>query len=157
MKRAHHSWTGRLATESCKCNNFNRDRIFGNDTPRETIVAPILTPAQAGVNSSNMNHLHVLPCLDSHEMAAFRRRELDIPRHLAASLGRSAVEATVQGRYLTEDGREVVWNDAVQAAVLAKRSIPPELSLPSGSDSRFRRDACPGNQRDHTRCRATSG
>ena len=123
--------------QSSKYNIINPDRIFGNDTPRETIVAPILTPAQAGVNSSNMNHLHVLPCLDSHEMAAFRRRELDIPRHLAASLGRSAVEATVQGRYLTKDGREVVWNDTVQAAVLAKRSIPPEFSLPSGSGSAF--------------------
>jgi len=123
--------------QSSKYNMINPDRIFGNDTPRETIIAPILTPAQAGVNSSNMNHLHVLPCLDNDETAASRRRELDIPHNVAAALGRSAVEAAVKGRYVREDGREVVWNDAVQAAVLAKRSIPPEFSLPSGSDSPF--------------------
>ena len=84
-----------------------------------------------------MNHLHVLTCLDNDEMAAARRCELDICRYVAAALGRSAVDATLKGHYVTEDGREVVWNDAVQAAILAKRSIPPDLSLPSGSDSPF--------------------
>jgi len=84
-----------------------------------------------------MNHLNVLPCLDSDEMAVFRRREVDIARDVAAALGRSAVEAAVKGRYVREDGREVVWKDAMQAAALAKRSIPPESSLPSGSDSPF--------------------
>jgi uncharacterized protein (TIGR02452 family) len=84
-----------------------------------------------------MSRLKVMPCLDSDEMAGVRRRELDIPRHAAAALGRSAVEAAIQGRYLTEDGREVVWNDAVQAAILAKRSIPPDYSLPSVTGSCF--------------------
>jgi len=85
-----------------------------------------------------MNGLTILPCADSDEMAAARRRELDIPPHLAAALGHSAVEAAVKGRYVTEDGREVVWNDAVQAALLAKRTIPPELSLPRGAGACFR-------------------
>ena len=70
-------------------------------------------------------------------MAAARRHELNIPTHFAAALGRSAVAAILQGRYATEDGREVVWLEAVQAAVLAKRSIPPELSLPRGSGPCF--------------------
>ena len=84
-----------------------------------------------------MNHLKVLPCLDNGEMAAARRRELDIPHHLAAALGRSAVEAAVKGRYVRWDGFEVAWKDAVQAAILAKRSIPPEFTLPLGSGAPF--------------------
>jgi uncharacterized protein (TIGR02452 family) len=31
---------------------------------------------------------------------------------------------------MTEDGHEVVWGDAVQAAILAKRSIPPDSAVP---------------------------
>ena len=84
-----------------------------------------------------MNHLHVLTCLDNDEMAAARKSELDISRHVAEALGRAAVDAAHHGRYLTEDGREVVWKDAVQAAILAKRSIPPDFILPSGSCSPF--------------------
>ena len=84
-----------------------------------------------------MNKLTVLPCLDSDEMAASRRSELDIPRQVAAALGRSAVEATALGRYVAEDGYEVIWNDAVQAAVLSKRSIPSEPSLPGGVGACF--------------------
>ena len=104
-----------------------------------------------------MNHLHVLTCLDNDEMAAARKSELDISRHLAVALGRSAVEASLKGRYVTEDGREVVWNDAVQAAILAKRSIPPDLSLPSGSDSYLCGNSRPGSQRDHAGCEPMSG
>jgi uncharacterized protein (TIGR02452 family) len=70
-------------------------------------------------------------------MAAARRRDLGMPSHIAEALGRSAVTAILRGRYATEDGREVVWADAVQAAVLAKRSIPPGLSLPRGAGPGF--------------------
>lgn len=78
----------------------------------------------------NLNRLHLLPCRDSAEMAAARRRELDIRREVAAELGRSAVEAAHQGFYLTEDGRRVDWGDAVQAARDAATSIPPDATLP---------------------------
>lgn len=74
--------------------------------------------------------MQILPCLDSVAMAAARRRELDIPKEVAAALGRSAVEAARAGRYRTRDGREVVWREAVQAARAAKRSIPPDVTLP---------------------------
>ena len=84
-----------------------------------------------------MNHLTPLPCLDSDEMAAARKRELDIPRHVAAALGRSAVEAAIAGDYVIEDGREVDWKTAVQAAVRAKRSIPPESDLPQSKGECF--------------------
>jgi hypothetical protein len=48
-----------------------------------------------------MSTLHILPSLDSEQMAAARRQELNIPREAAAALGRSAVEAARAGRYVT--------------------------------------------------------
>ena len=78
-----------------------------------------------------MSKLHILPCLDSEQMAASRRQELNIPRDVAAALGRSAVEAAREGHYVTKAGQKVVWRDAVQAACAAKRSIAPDTTLPS--------------------------
>jgi uncharacterized protein (TIGR02452 family) len=63
-------------------------------------------------------------------MAASRRQELDIPRDVAAALGRSAAEAARNGFYVSRDGQQVVWRDAVQAACVAKLSIPPGTTLP---------------------------
>jgi uncharacterized protein (TIGR02452 family) len=77
-----------------------------------------------------MSKLRILTCLDSEEMAASRRQELNIPRHVAAELGRSAVEVARQGLYLTRAGQEVAWHDAVQAARAAKLSITPDDVLP---------------------------
>jgi uncharacterized protein (TIGR02452 family) len=79
----------------------------------------------------------LLPCLDSERMASSRRQELSITRQVAAGLGRSAVEVTRNGFYLTRDGQEVVWRDAVQAACDAKRSIPPNAALPHSERSPF--------------------
>lgn len=84
-----------------------------------------------------MSKLRILPCLDSAEMAASRRQELNIPRDVAAALGRSAVDAARNGRYITKAGQEVVWHDAVQAACAAKRSIAPDASLPRHARSAF--------------------
>jgi uncharacterized protein (TIGR02452 family) len=78
-----------------------------------------------------MSKLHMLPCLDSEQMAASRRQELSIPRELAAALGRSAVEAARESFYLTEAGHQVHWREAVEAACAAKRSVPPGAALPS--------------------------
>jgi hypothetical protein len=76
-----------------------------------------------------MSKLHVLPCLDSAEMAASRRRELNIPRDIAAALGRSAVEAASEGFYTTKGGHRVIWPDIVQAARAAKVSIQTDDKL----------------------------
>ena len=84
-----------------------------------------------------MSTLHILPCLDSAQMAASRRQELDIPRDVAAALGRSAVNATRDGRYVTRAGQEVVWRDAVQAACTAKRTVAPDATLPRAERSAF--------------------
>lgn len=75
--------------------------------------------------------LVILPCLDSAEMAAARRQELDIPRRAAAALGRSAVEAGENGYYLTKSGKKVDWSPHVEAARLAKQSIAPGAPLPA--------------------------
>lgn len=84
-----------------------------------------------------MRKLHVLPCLDSEQMAASRRQELNIPRSVAAALGQSAVEAAREGIYVTKTGQEVVWRDAVQAACAAKLSIAPDATLPSSDQIAF--------------------
>jgi len=76
-----------------------------------------------------MSKVHFLPCIDSAAIAACRKKELDIPRTLAAALGQSAVEAASQGYYVTEAGRRVDWRDAVQAACAAKVSLPPDMTL----------------------------
>jgi hypothetical protein len=56
-----------------------------------------------------MSALHILPCLDSEQMAACRRQQLNIKRDVAAALGHSAVQAERNGFYLTKDGEEVAW------------------------------------------------
>lgn len=77
-----------------------------------------------------MDNLHLLPCLDSHQMAASRSQELDIPMDVGAALGRSALDASRNGFYVTRDGREVVWRDVVQTSWAGKRSIAPDEVLP---------------------------
>ena len=75
------------------------------------------------------NRICILPCMDSNEMAEARRRELDIPRNVAATLGRSAVEAAENGYYLNRAGEKVDWAHLVNAACSAKRSIAPDAPL----------------------------
>lgn len=75
--------------------------------------------------------LHRALLIDGPDLAEARRRELDIPRERAASLGFSAACAAHEGCYLREDGTRVAWADAVTAAVVACRSIPPDLPLPA--------------------------
>ena len=84
-----------------------------------------------------MSQLRILPCLDSEQMAASRREELNIVRDVAAALGQSAVQAALEGFYLTKDGQRVVWRDAVQAACAAKISIAPNSALTRSERSSF--------------------
>ena len=78
-----------------------------------------------------MDALIFLPCLDSPERAAQCQAVLDIPRERAAELGRSAVTAAKTGVYPAANGQIVEWRAAVARACTAKRSIPPDASLPS--------------------------
>lgn len=71
----------------------------------------------------------MLTCFDSIEMAASRRRELDVPRDVAAALGRSAAEAAARGYYVYGIDRRVDWSLDVQAACSARVSIPPDAPL----------------------------
>lgn len=81
--------------------------------------------------------LKILPCLDSDERAATRKRELGIARHLAAELGRSAVEAVENGAYVDSTSRKVDWSREVETARSSKISIPPDASLPAHEGDRF--------------------
>ena len=72
----------------------------------------------------------MLPCIDSADIAASRRMELDIARSAAVALGRSAVEAARNGYYLNRVGDKVDWRLLVQSACGAKRSIAPDDRLP---------------------------
>jgi hypothetical protein len=72
----------------------------------------------------------ILPCIDSPDIAASRRMELDIARSAAAALGRSAVEAAQNGYYLNRAGEKVAWRLLVQSACAAKQSIAPDDRLP---------------------------
>ena len=81
--------------------------------------------------------LKLLPCLDSAEMAATRRRELDLPRDVAAELGRSAVAAITDGYYFDRTDRRVDWSREVQAARDAKVSIRPDAPLTSHDSGSF--------------------
>lgn len=80
--------------------------------------------------SMELTMLKMLPCLDSDEMAIHRRQELDISRHVAAALGRSATEAAERGYYVHATGVEVDWSHYVEATHSAKVSIPPNATLP---------------------------
>ena len=80
-----------------------------------------------------MSNLHLLPCLDSEELALSRRVELQLPHAFAASLGSSALEAARVGVYQTQDGRRIDWKQHVEAALAAKRSIRPEDDLPGNA------------------------
>ena len=73
--------------------------------------------------------LVLLQCDDSTEMAESRRRELDIPREVAAALGRSAVDASNDGFYRDQRGNVVDWRGLVERARLLKKSIAPHDPL----------------------------
>jgi uncharacterized protein (TIGR02452 family) len=75
--------------------------------------------------------LRGLAVVDSDELAALRRHELDIPRDRARELGQSALRAIREGWYLGPDGRPADWRADVEKAAAAKLSLPPDASLPA--------------------------
>lgn len=74
--------------------------------------------------------LRLLPCWDSDEMAAERRRELDLHPAWGAELGRSAVEIARSGWMPNAVGDRVELEDLVTAACSRVVSLPPEADLP---------------------------
>jgi len=77
-----------------------------------------------------MNHIHILPCIDSEELATSNQRALDISRLFARDLGRSAVEASNEGAYINRAGQRVHFLQAVEHARASKKSIAPDDPLP---------------------------
>jgi uncharacterized protein (TIGR02452 family) len=55
---------------------------------------------------------------------------LSLSRERAAQLGHGALEAIERGVYHDRTGRPVDWREAIDRAVAAKLSLPPEASLP---------------------------
>jgi uncharacterized protein (TIGR02452 family) len=74
--------------------------------------------------------------VDSDDLAALRRRELDIPRERARELGQSALRAIREGWYPGPDGRPVDWRADVEKAAAAKVSLPPNAPLPAPTRER---------------------
>lgn len=89
------------------------------------------------MESNSDGALVFLPCLDSATMAESRRRDLDIPRSAALSLGESAVEAAREGYYVSENGRRIDLHDAVAAARAAKVSITPDTTVSRREQAAF--------------------
>lgn len=81
--------------------------------------------------------IRILPCSDSEELAAKRRRELDIRRDVAADLGSSAMEIAQRGFYLTAAGKHVDIGELVARAVTAKQSLAPDAVLPTPEPRAF--------------------
>lgn len=75
--------------------------------------------------------------VDSDDMAAARRRELDIDRSSASRLGEEAALFIDQGWYPTAGGGSVDWSEQVGQSRRSRLSIPPEASLPSASAAAF--------------------
>jgi uncharacterized protein (TIGR02452 family) len=80
---------------------------------------------------NDFGSLRYLPCIDSAEMSAARRAELDVPRKHATMLGVTSVEAAQRGYYTNMAGEKVDWRKQVEQACSEKRSIRPDDVLPA--------------------------
>jgi uncharacterized protein (TIGR02452 family) len=74
--------------------------------------------------------LRVLPAMDSPERAEMSARLRAIPRQQTAAWGKATLSALQTGTYVDVAGRPVEWRVAVQTAVAAKLSLPPDAPLP---------------------------
>jgi uncharacterized protein (TIGR02452 family) len=81
--------------------------------------------------------LVLCPLLDSAEAAAAQGSILKARFFRADELITSAAEAARQGFYLGPDDRTVSLETRIQAALAAKKSIPPEEELPTPPRDRF--------------------
>jgi len=72
-----------------------------------------------------MNQLEVVPCLDSDEMAAARKRELFMGRNMAVYQSRIAVNAVQSGFYENANNERVDWRGQLIEASFAKQTISP--------------------------------
>jgi len=78
-----------------------------------------------------MSNFFIRPCLDSEEHGSYCRDMLMISRYRATELGISAVKASEDGVYYTDNGHAVDWKNLVDTAVTRKLSIPPDQILPA--------------------------
>jgi uncharacterized protein (TIGR02452 family) len=73
--------------------------------------------------------VEVLPVVDSETRAERNRQWLEMPRYTAAALGRETVAILDAGHYTAPTGELQSLGEALQHAVAAKVSIPPDAPL----------------------------
>ncbi|MSQ82910.1 MAG: TIGR02452 family protein [Myxococcales bacterium] len=97
--------------------------------PNRIGTPSFVAPPHRPTTEHAMNSLTPLPCLDDATLAAERKRELGLPRLVAAQLGTSAVAAISDGGYTNAAGAWVDWRPQVAAAIASKQSLPAAAPL----------------------------
>jgi len=101
-------------------------------------AVPCVGPGLRGeIDCGSIMALRRLAVVDSADLAALRRQELEIPRERARELGQSALRAIRDGWYPGFEGRPVDWKADVEQAAAAKLSLPPDAPLPTPSPERL--------------------
>jgi uncharacterized protein (TIGR02452 family) len=86
-----------------------------------------------------MSQLDILPCRDTDDMATAREKELHLSHDRAIYESRITLAAVENGFSTNSANQSVDWRRAVVDACVAKRSIPPWLSLPAAGAPQFAR------------------
>ena len=82
------------------------------------------------INMNNQINIEVRPALDSEAIAQRNRQSLEMPRYTAAALGNETVAILQAGYYTGPSGERQSLQEALQKAIAAKVSIPPDTPLP---------------------------
>ena len=69
-------------------------------------------------------------CEDGDALAQRNQRMLDLPRDVAAALGRETLGILASGGYVAPSGRRVDLTNALARALAGKVSLPPDAPLP---------------------------
>ena len=78
----------------------------------------------------------VKTCEDGDALAQRNQRMLDLPRDVAAALGRETLGILASGGYAAPSGRRVDLTNALARALAGKVSLPPDAPLPGFVPSR---------------------
>lgn len=114
-------------------NQLTGEEVYIGRSGQDLLTGSDFTPGDTKGTSARNGVLTFLPCVDSPEMGRARRRELDMSRSRALSLGESAVEASRRGHYQTASGETIDWSAYVKSACQKKISIAPDAPLPESS------------------------
>jgi len=96
-------------------------------------LAAILSQATRSrdVDPSGRHRLICLPVLDIPERGTAGQPLPKLSREQCAAIAKATMTALMTGTYANAAGHPVDWHDAVEQAIAAKRSLPPDASLPA--------------------------